>query len=163
MRVYSLFIVWFWRSSMLNLQEPSTVSLPLQTRIRRLFNCVYGIVWNESVSDLSYLSLIAQCIILTALVLSLAGKCVSVCRASETNEIEDRCKMLTHTEGDGEAGEGGLLGCGGSWEVWTWVNQYNCSRHEVTGFFRLSQSGNFGGSSFVGGWMCAELTPFLSE
>lgn len=63
-------------------------------------------------SDLSYLSLIAQCIILTALVLSLAGKCV--CRASETNEIEDGCKMLTHTEGDGEAGEGGLLGCGGS-------------------------------------------------
>lgn len=65
-------------------------------------------------SDLSYLSLIAQCIILTALVLSLAGKCVSVCRASETNEIEDGCKMLTHTEGDGQAGEGGLLGCGGS-------------------------------------------------
>lgn len=131
-----------------------------QTGTHRLFSCVYGVVRLESLSDLPYLSLITQ---LAAPVLSRVAQCVWGMQGMWDGVNVQQTEGGTCCEGVWGL-EMGFLGCGGSREGWTWVNQSGCCRHEVTGCSRLQQRGNFGGvSSFIGGWVRVGLTPFVLE
>lgn len=108
-----------------------------QTGTHRLLSCVYGVVRLESLSDLLYLSLITQ---LAAPVLSRVAQCVRYAGDVGWSKCstDRRENVLWGGRGVGWGGlEMGFLGCGGSREGWTWVNQSSCGRHEVTGCSRL--------------------------